>query len=362
MKLSVVVLCAGESTRFGQDKMRLPIGAETVAQRTVHAFASFGDMQRVVVAPSDAVEEYRVLFADCTVVAGGKTRADSVRNALKVVDAPYVLIHDGARPLVGADLIARVIEALETHPAVVPVVGVTDSMMGPNGYLDRQDYRLVQTPQGFRTDVLRECFARDNANYTDEGALVARYYPVHTVSGDAANRKITHPIDYRGMAGERMVGVGYDIHRLCKGRALVLCGLTVPHDKGLMGHSDADCCLHAIMDAALSACALPDIGHYFPTTPQWKDADSADLLRIVMHTLAAQGARIAQVSLYIVAEEPKLSPYMEAMRQRLAELLSIPLANVGVGVTTNEQVPMRVNGMVTGEAIAAFATVTVYRG
>jgi len=360
MKISAIVVAAGNATRFACDKMALPLADSTVCQAAVRAFTTHPDVSQVVlVVPQDKVPQYRTLLADCTVVAGGKTRAESVQAGLRVATGDHVLVHDGARPNVSRALIDRVLCAMGEHSAVVPTIATGDSLVGPAGYCDRSQYRLTQTPQGFETALLRKCFADAQRQFTDEGALVAETVEVYQVEGDAANRKLTYPVDYYGIRGDLRYGIGYDIHRLKEGRRLVLGGIEIDYKKGLDGHSDADCCLHALMDAALSAMGLADIGHYFPNTPQWKDADSADLLANVMQTLAQKNARIVAASMSIIAEAPRLGPYIDVMRKHIAALLQIDPDAVGIGATTNEGVPMPVADLATTEAIACIAEVTV---
>lgn len=363
MNSSAIILCAGAGTRMGVDKMRLAFAGWDVRRAVCRTFEAERRVRHIiVVAPPDAVETYRNELPQYTVVAGGATRRQSVLAALAVVEDPYVLIHDGARPQVSAALVGRVLDALTTDKAVIPTVPLTDSIVGTDGvYRDRAAYRAVQTPQGFDTALLRRCCEMDTAEDTDEGALVARHYAVTYVEGETNNRKLTHAVDYYGLQGDLRQGIGYDIHRIAEGRRLVLCGVPIPCEWGLLGHSDADAPLHALMDAALSAVGLKDIGYYFPATPQWKDADSAHLVGIVRDLLAAVGARVVSASIAIVAEAPRLAPYVDAMRTRVAAILDLAIDHVGITVTTNEGVAMRGDWTdLAGEgAIAAMAVAVV---
>ena len=360
MKISVIVLMAGGSTRFGADKTSLPLSGATVRDQAMAAFAEREDVAELILAvPKDQLDAYRTAYPSAKVAAGGNTRQESVKNALAEVSKTYVLIHDGARPSVSTAVIDRVIDALGTYDAVVPVVDVADSLIYEGRYLDRSRAKAVQTPQGFRTELLKTYVDLSDGTYTDEGSLMEAYTHVHTVAGDVRNRKLTNPVDYYGLAGEVLTGVGYDIHRLEEGRKLVLAGVEVPYSKGAVAHSDGDCCLHALMDAMLSSVGLSDIGHYFPNTDEWKGANSADLMTIVKDKLAMQGASIVNASVSIVCERPKLAPYIDAMKARLADLLGISQASVGIAATTNEGVAMHAEDLVEGDAVAAFATVLV---
>lgn len=362
MKYSVVIPAAGAAERFGEEKLRLPYAGGEVWQAAVGVFEEDEDAVEIfLVVPEDKVANYHPNSAKCTVIAGGKTRAESVRNALLHVTEDYVLVHDGARPNLDRALVRRVVEALETHDAVVPVVGATDSMLYQGNYVDRKEVQAVQTPQGFLTSLLRECVAQADGDYTDEGSLVEKVCPAYRVDGDVNNRKLTYPVDYYGLAGRTVTGVGYDIHRLTEGDGITLGGVKIPCDKKAVAHSDGDCVLHAVMDAALSTAGLKDIGHYFPNTPEWKDADSRRMLGIVLDEVKAKGCVPTAISVAVVCEAPKLSPYFDGMRESLADLMGIRPSDVGITCTTNEGVAMRVNDLVTSEAIAAFATVTALR-
>ena len=362
MKISAIIVAAGQASRYGKDKLALSLGKGTVLDTTVEAFLCHKRIQQViVVVAQQQVKEAKARYQACTVVAGGKTRAQSVQNGLAQVKYHHVLVHDGARPNVSTALIDRVAKALANYPAVVPVVPICDSLVRDEVYCARDQYGAVQTPQGFETKLLIHCMATAEKEYPDEGSLVADYVPVHFVEGDVANRKLTYPVDMTGLAGEVCYGIGYDIHRLVDNRPLVLGGVPIDYPKGLEGHSDADCVLHAIMDAMLSSISAGDIGHLFsPQDERWKGADSADLLRIVMEILNKKGAYVCHVSISIIAEQPHLAPYVEAIQQRIGQLLTIPKQQIGITVTTNETVPLALPfAPPTVDAIAAMAVVTI---
>lgn len=365
MKISAIIVAAGQANRFGQDKLALPLGKGTVLDTTVDAFLCHKRIQQVIVVVAEAqVKAAKKHYPTCTVVAGGNTRARSVQNGLAQVQYRHVLVHDGARPNVSAALIDRVAQAFARYPAVVPIVPLCDSLVRDEVYCAREQYGAVQTPQGFETALLKTCMAKADKEYADEGSLVADYVPIHFIEGDVANRKLTYPVDMTGLAGEVRYGVGYDIHRLVEHRPLVLGGVPIDYAKGLEGHSDADCLLHATMDAMLSCIGAEDIGHLFPPQDErWEGADSADLLRIVMDILDKEGAYVCHLSASIIAEQPHLAPYMDTIKQRLGQLLKIPKHQIGITVTTNETVPLALPfAPPTVDAIAAMAIVTVRKG
>jgi len=316
------------------------------------------------------------------VVEGGPTRQDSVRLGLDAVpaDAPLVAIHDGARPAVTQEIIHRTLDAAEQYGAAVAAMPTVDTVAisTPDGMLldtpPRDRVWIVQTPQTFRAELIRRAHRlalQDGFTGTDDASLVSRLgHAVKLVEGSWENLKVTHAEDFaraeevlaRRMTADRSptapvrVGIGYDIHRLVEGRALVLCGVSVPHSAGLHGHSDADAATHALMDALLGASGLPDIGNLFPDTdPAYEGARSLDLLRRVVARLAQAGLRPHNADITIVAERPKLASYVPAMRQTLADALGVPVSRVGVKATTNEGL----DAVGRLEAIAAHAVATV---
>jgi 2-C-methyl-D-erythritol 4-phosphate cytidylyltransferase/2-C-methyl-D-erythritol 2,4-cyclodiphosphate synthase len=234
--------------------------------------------------------------------------------------------------------------------------------------LPREGVYRVQTPQLFRADWLRAAHQRaaesGDANAPDDASLLERMgYPVHTVLGDPLNLKITTPDDYAMLLRlttptQTRTGIGYDIHPLVEGRKLVLGGLEIEHARGLKGHSDADVVLHAICDALLGAAALGDIGQHFPNTdPRYRDISSLELLRQVHQMVAAQGWQIAHIDATILAEAPRLAPYIPQMRARIADTLQLPLDQISLKATTNEGM----DAVGAQRAIACHAVATLYR-
>jgi 2-C-methyl-D-erythritol 4-phosphate cytidylyltransferase / 2-C-methyl-D-erythritol 2,4-cyclodiphosphate synthase len=341
------------------------------------------------------------------VVAGGERRQDSVANAFRAAGeaTDVIVIHDAARPFASADLIARTIAAAAESGAAIAAVQARDTVKRegrPEGSslpavegrfvaetLPRERIYLAQTPQAFRRDVLRralEIGARQGVDATDEAALVELAgLPVRLVDGEAANIKITTledmtlgeaiagdgrsaeavaRLDREGVSSERegtrqtapartgRAGTGYDLHRLVSGRPLILGGVTIPSDRGALGHSDADVVCHAVTDAILGAAALGDIGRHFPDTDaRWKDADSLDLLRRVVQLVADRGLMVGNVDVTVILETPKIRGHVDAMRDSLAAALGIDAARVSVKGKTNEGV----DAIGRGEAIAAHA-------
>lgn len=335
----------------------------------------------ILVVAADDMERARALLAggppEVTeiVVCGGAERRDSVWQGLREISAgtDIVLVHDAARPFVSHRAIDACIDAVRRCGAAVVARPLTDTVKRatPEGEvtatLDRRELWGMQTPQGFRADWLLAAYERAIAEdwpATDDAAIMERAgHRVCLVEGDAMNFKITRPEDLalaeRLLAPPPRTGIGYDVHRLVPGRPLVLGGVSIPHETGLHGHSDADVAVHALMDALLGAAALGDIGQHFPDTdPAFRGADSLILLREVAHRLAFIGARPLNVDIIVVAQAPKLAPYRDAMRARIAEVLDIAIDQVSVKATTTEGLGF--TG--TREGIAAYATATVLPG
>lgn len=290
-------------------------------------------------------------------VAGGASRQDSVRCGLQsLADAPgdaVVLVHDAARPFVSVDLIERCIASAVEYGSGVAAVPVHDTIRRadendvPVQTVDRTGLWAMQTPQAFRLDLLRR--ASDRAEQTgfqgtDEASLVEQLQGVRLVKGDRENIKITTSDDLRfaeqwlgGRMPEMRVGCGYDIHRLVEGRDLWLGGVKIPYDRGLDGHSDADVALHAICDALLGAAGMPDIGQLYPNTDESiTGASSIGFLMDVADRLASAGWTVMNVDCTLIAERPKIGPYVSRMREKISYALKIEPARVGIKATTNE--------------------------
>jgi 2-C-methyl-D-erythritol 4-phosphate cytidylyltransferase/2-C-methyl-D-erythritol 2,4-cyclodiphosphate synthase len=308
-------------------------------------------------------------------VEGGATRQDSVRlglESLAEVGPELVLIHDAARPLLSAALVDRVLDALETAEAALPVLPVTDTLKRnePGGLAssgpDRATLARAQTPQGFRFAAVLQAHRAAHAagtSYTDDAAVAeAAGLAVACVPGEERNLKVTVPDDLAlaglllaGAPRAYRTGLGFDVHAFADGRPMILCGVEIPHGQGLLGHSDADAALHAVTDAVLGTIAAGDIGEHFPPSdPRWRNADSALFLEHAVGLLAERGGRIENADLVIVCERPKIGPHRAAMTERLAALLGVPPDRVGVKATTSEG--MGFTGR--GEGLAAQAVVT----
>lgn len=358
-----IILGGGSGQRMGAkcNKVLLPIAGKSMIVRSVEAFVPLVEQVVVVSREEDMpvmASELAQNGLDVPMVSGGATRQESVWRGLQALSGQCggVLVHDGARCLVTADVIQRCMVSVEkcgTGVAAVPVTDTIKTVSDANIALDtpnRASLRAVQTPQGFKVDLLRrahEQAQRDGFFGTDDASLVERLgVPVQLTEGSRRNIKLTTPEDLlmaEAFFAEQAlpalrVGQGYDVHRLVEGRPLILCGVTVPHTLGLLGHSDADVALHALMDAMLGAMALGDIGKHFPDTDEaYHGISSMLLLRHVVALLKAHHARVTNCDVTIVAQKPKLLPYIPQMRQNVADALELPLARVNIKATTTEK-------------------------
>ncbi len=374
MRTAALIVAAGKGLRAGGGvpKQYAMLGGVPVIARAVDAFV--GMPVTVVIA-----EGQEALLASAlagrgvaNIVIGGAERQDSVRAGLDAIagTADIVLIHDAARPLLPRAVIDRLIAALDTADGAVPVLTIADSVARADDHLgdvvDRTGLVRVQTPQAFQFDAIMTAHARWRERPATDDAQVARAagFRVTTVVGDAMLDKITHPQDFDRaeamLAGPRTsrTAMGFDVHRLEAGQELWLCGVKIPHEKGLSGHSDADVALHALTDALLGTIGAGDIGvHFPPSDAQWRGASSDQFLVHARDLIEAAGGRIEHVDVTIVCEAPRIGPHRDAMRTRIAELLRLSLSAISIKATTTEG--LGYTGRGEGIAAQAVATITM---
>jgi 2-C-methyl-D-erythritol 4-phosphate cytidylyltransferase/2-C-methyl-D-erythritol 2,4-cyclodiphosphate synthase len=412
MNVAVIIAAAGRGRRFGSEvpKQLQAVGGRSLLTRSIEAFCAVPRIRElVVVVPPDHVADAAQYVPPAArdrvaVVAGGARRQDSVALGAAAVSAgvDVVLVHDAARAFVPVDVIERTIDAAGRTGAAIAALPVHDTVKlarlgGPfpvvSATLVREEIFLAQTPQGFRRDVFEAAIAlgRRGVEATDEARLAeAAGYEVAIVEGDARSLKVTTAADLDlvltlssqtppGSDGPQAaelragaalgdgvpagttvrVGVGYDSHRLVEGRRLVLGGIQIPFERGLMGHSDADAVAHAVTDAVLGASSMGDIGDMFPDSdPQWADTDSLGLLAKAVAAIHASGYAVVNVDVTIVAERPRILPYRDRIRTNLAAALGIAMADVSVKAKTNEGI----DAVGRGEAIVVHAVALVARG
>lgn len=381
MRTVALVVAAGRGERFGGTlpKQYADLAGQPVLRRAVEAFVRHPRVAavRVVIAAEDAA-----LYTEATAglplmapVFGASSRQETVRRGLESLvddDPELVLIHDAARPLVSATVIDRVVDALARHPAALPALPVVDTLKRVAdglvvGEADRTGLARAQTPQGFRfPEILAAHRAAAAIGHTDDTMIAAAAgLTVAWVEGEERNMKLTLPADvavaerFLSPAVRWRTGLGFDVHAFAPDRPLFLCGIRVPHELGLAGHSDADVALHAVTDAIMGTIGAGDIGSHFPPSDsQWRDADSALFLRHAVGLLAERGGRLENVDLVIICEHPKIGPHRAAMTARLAEILGTAVDQVSVKATTSE----RLGFTGRGEGIAAQAVVSVALG
>jgi 2-C-methyl-D-erythritol 4-phosphate cytidylyltransferase / 2-C-methyl-D-erythritol 2,4-cyclodiphosphate synthase len=373
--VTAIIAAGGAGRRLGAavPKQLLEIGGRTLLARSVEAFRRHPSVADIIVAlppalltaPPSGLEGARL-------VEGGPRRQDSVANAFDALprQTDVVLVHDAARPFVSADVISRAIAGAAAHGAAIAAVPVSDTVKRVEGdarviveTVPRDQVFLAQTPQAFRREILGDAIrlGRTGVDATDEAMLAERAgHAVHVIAGDAANVKITTAADLEAAADRTRgssavsarVGVGYDLHRLVESRPLILGGVTVPADRGALGHSDADVVCHAATDAILGAARLGDIGQHFPDTDaRWKDADSVKLLRHAAELVRQKGFAVQNLDVVVVLERPKIGAFRAQIEARLAEAVGVAVECVSVKAKTNEGV----DAVGRGEAIAAHA-------
>jgi 2-C-methyl-D-erythritol 4-phosphate cytidylyltransferase/2-C-methyl-D-erythritol 2,4-cyclodiphosphate synthase len=369
-----IVLAAGSSQRMGQNKMLLSIGGSTVLGRSLEAFVRAGCFDRVIIVcrkcDAEAVEDIaeRSLGIPYFIVEGGSMRQYSVENALLAAHgADVVAVHDGARCFADPAVIRACVEAAYETGAAAAGVKTKDTikvMEGGviTGTLERDRLVNIQTPQAFRYGLLMDAHKKAKADGfvgTDECILLERQgIPVSFIEARYDNIKITTQEDIvhgRAIAGEQTrTGIGCDAHRLEQGRRLILGGVDIPFDKGLLGHSDADVLLHAVIDALLGAAAAGDIGRHFPETEEYRGISSLELLARTKDIITAAGYGVVNIDATIVMQAPKLAPYIDDMRRNIAAVLGVAADSVSVKAKTTEG--MGFEGRGEGVSAAAVAT------
>jgi 2-C-methyl-D-erythritol 4-phosphate cytidylyltransferase/2-C-methyl-D-erythritol 2,4-cyclodiphosphate synthase len=373
MKIAAILVAAGTGSRFGADtpKQFLTLAGKPVIRHAAEALAADASLLQPVGEAEPIDRALAGVAGVLPVVPGGATRQDSVRAGLEAL-APFqpdiVLVHDAARPFIPEGTVPALLAALRDSPGAIPAAPVADTLKRVvrgviTETVPRAELFRAQTPQAFRFSVLLDAHRSGLVGATDDASLLeAAGLSVAVVPGSDDNIKLTYPDDLvrleRIMAVPLVprIGTGFDVHVFEAGRPLVLCGVQVPHDKGLAGHSDADVGIHALCDAIYGALAEGDIGRHFPPSEaNWKDADSARFLTHAAGRIAARGGRLANADVTLICERPKITPYAPAMIERLAALLGVEESCISVKATTTE----RLGFTGRGEGIAAQAAVSI---
>jgi len=355
--VSAIIVAAGKSTRMGENKLLLRFSGKSVLVHTTEAISKTHLFDEIIIVAS---EENIPLFEKelknieaARVIKGGSTRGESAYKGICSAKGEYVLIHDGARPLVKEEIIKSTLSAcMETGAAAagVPPKDTIKTISAENiieKTVDRSLAVMIQTPQAFLREDIKEAYEKYGFNETDDCALMEKMgKSIKVVEGSYENIKLTTKEDVftareilKSRGGESMrIGTGFDTHRLTEGRALIIGGVEIPHEKGLSGHSDADVLCHAVIDALFGAAALGDIGSHFPDTDEkYKGADSIELLREAASLVREKGYEIGNIDTTIIAQKPKMAPYIEKMRENLALAMGVEAEKVSVKAKTNEK-------------------------
>ena len=342
--VSLILTCAGSGKRTGfkENKLFKYIGNKRVIDTSFDAFFNSGLIDQFIITANEVDFDFLTekFNGKATIVLGGETRTLSIKNALEKVDGDIVLIHDGARPFVSKEVISDCIETVKRFGSGIASIPTPETIATAKNeeiiLATKENLYTLQTPQGFFTKDIKGAYDKLTAfDYPDDSSIYKEFVGIpHLSKGDSKNKKLTFKEDFNF---ETRVGTGFDCHRLTENRRLVLGGVVIPHNKGLLGHSDADVLIHAIMDALLSSIGLKDIGYYFSDKdPKFKDIDSTILLKEVLKMVDEKGFKVHNLSAVIMAEKPKLLKHVDSIKENLAKLLDIEIDKIGLTATTLE--------------------------
>jgi 2-C-methyl-D-erythritol 4-phosphate cytidylyltransferase/2-C-methyl-D-erythritol 4-phosphate cytidylyltransferase/2-C-methyl-D-erythritol 2,4-cyclodiphosphate synthase len=370
----IVAAGTGSRSQLKMSKILYKINDKPIFMYSVDLFKSLGFDICLVISKNDMKDIAQYIDPSIKIVIGGKTRSESVQRGLKEVTTPYVYIHDAARPLITKKAILNIENALQHHDAVMLAEPVTSALKHNAKQnitsVNRDDYLLAQTPQAFLTEKIRYAYLRNQDSFDDDISLYQNFYEdavIHVIHNEEPNPKLTYLEDFTNLKfqlegdSNMRIGHSFDIHQLIEGRKLVLAGLTIEHDKGLDGHSDADVLTHAIAESLLGALALGDLGTHYPDNdPKYKDFSSIELLKDVYKKIKNLSYEILNIDSTVYAEFPKLNPYIGDMRKKISETLDIDISKVSIKATTYEKVDAIGNQKaIAAEAITLLKKVNV---
>ena len=380
--VAAVIVAAGASTRMGRDKLFINLCGKSVIARTVEAFHKTGFFDEIILVINEKrLAEFenelkKEALSSCVkLVSGGATRGESSFFGIKEAKSDFVLIHDGARPLVTKEIIEETLSAAIKMGAAATGVKSKDTIkqisseMIIESTVPRELAVLIQTPQGFDRNFILNAYEKYGFNETDDCALMEKSGAnIAVVEGSYENLKLTTEEDIvtaEGILRKRTalpptpsirIGTGFDTHRLCENRDLIIGGVKIPYEKGLFGHSDADVLIHAVIDALFGATALGDIGTHFPDTDEkYKGISSMLLLQEAVRLVREAGYEVGNIDATIIAQSPKMSPHIEGMRKNLASAMNVDISAVSIKAKTNEH--MGFTGRGEGIEVRAIATV-----
>ena len=365
--ITLILLGAGNSTRFESEvkKQWLYSGDIPLWLQVAERFEAMGAFAKIIIVSSAEDIGLMKHFADHTYVQGGETRQASLKNGLAHVTTPYVLVSDIARCCVPETMIRRIIDAKEEASCIVPVLPVTDTLYLAQTPLEREQVRIIQTPQLSVTKTLRQALDTDRLFTDDSSAIASLGEKVHFVEGSHDAHKLTTIEDLRKLpciqtpSDKTLTGFGLDIHPFEEGKEMYLCGVKIDVDYGFRAHSDGDVAIHALIDALLGAAGMGDIGELYPDTDEsYAGADSTQLLRDTVRKIRTHGYEIGNVDMTILAQAPRLLPYKETMKHTIASLLGIRPHLVNIKATTAEKLGFV--GRKEGVTVHAVANLTYY--
>jgi 2-C-methyl-D-erythritol 4-phosphate cytidylyltransferase/2-C-methyl-D-erythritol 2,4-cyclodiphosphate synthase len=343
LDISLIILSAGKSTRFKSVTKKQWIRVENkplwqfVADR-LNKFYNF--KETIITANSNEVKLYELL-SDYKIVAGGNSRQESLKKAIEKIESEYVLVTDVARACVTKKMIKRLIKKAKNFDCVVPYMPAVDTIVYKNETIDRNEVKLIQTPQLSKTKILKQAL-ETNKEFTDDSSAIKNIGgKINYVLGDEKAKKITFKGDEKLDCLKKpskliFSGNGYDIHQFTKNKKMFLCGVEIESDFGFLAHSDGDVAIHSIIDALLGAAGYSDIGEFFPDNDEkFKNADSKELLKYVVNLLETTGYEIVNIDITIIAETPKLSKYKKKMKKNIQNLTKCE--HINIKATTNEK-------------------------
>ncbi|MDX4048017.1 bifunctional 2-C-methyl-D-erythritol 4-phosphate cytidylyltransferase/2-C-methyl-D-erythritol 2,4-cyclodiphosphate synthase [Aliarcobacter skirrowii] len=346
--VTLVVLCAGNSTRFENvcKKQWLRVENEPLWLNVTSRLNSYSNFKKtIVVSHEDELRYMQNFNDDFLYVKGGETRQNSIKNALNFVDTKYVMISDVARACISKDMIDRILELKDKATCVVPVLGVSDTVIYEKNTINRDEVKLIQTPQLSLTDVLKKALDT-NIEFTDESSAIKNSgYEISYVKGCVKAKKLTFLDDLdeipclKSPSKNFFTGFGFDLHSFEDNKPMFLGGVELPYSYGFKAHSDGDVLIHSLIDALLGAIGAGDIGEFFPDTDErFKNIDSKKLLEYIVRFVKNVGYEIVNVDITIIAEQPKINPHKIEIKNSLSKLLNLPKQFINVKATTSEKI------------------------
>jgi 2-C-methyl-D-erythritol 4-phosphate cytidylyltransferase/2-C-methyl-D-erythritol 2,4-cyclodiphosphate synthase len=367
-KITLVVLSAGGSTRFEHSvkKQWLRVADEPVWLFVTNRLSKLHNFDQVIIVSSPEEITYMENFSDdFTFVAGGNSRQESMQNALKHIDSDYVMFTDVARTCIPDNIILDLIENKNKAKCIVPALSVNDTVILNGDTINRDDVKLIQTPQLSHTKTLKKALDTSTEFTDDSSAIKALGEDIYYIQGSTKSAKLTFGSELSQLdclkdpSEDTFIGSGYDIHKFEEKKPMVLGGVQIPCEFGFKAHSDGDVLIHSVIDALLGAIGAGDIGEFFPDTdPKYKNANSQELLKYIVEFVQNVGYEIVNIDVLVLAEVPKLNPYKKLIKEKMASLLGLPKQKVNIKATTAEK--MGFIGREEGVAVQSVASCKYY--